>query len=333
MQYELAPETFYVEEIAKPMLKENGRYFYYLMMKKGLSHKKAEDSFDEKVYFSGRKDKNATTVQWVCSEQELEEANEEDFGLRFMGKCDEKLQIGAHKQNFFKVLAGLDKDEIKKLRRFRQKDEKVCNYFGEQRFDERVPEFADLIGKGGYENALKFFLTEESKFDSEKSTGMKELILKNWGRWKEIRESELIKGTGKERLFWFLENNEGKFKDAFGWAERKSLAMMLKAAQSLRFNEMLDRMARERKPKNFFAVVDIKERALAASNAFTRELMVEANEFEKESGLENFERKSFFIAEGLKLRDKEGLQELSFYLPKGSYATVFLIFLKERLKE
>jgi len=146
------------------------------MMKKGLSHKKAEDSFDEKVYFSGRKDKNATTVPWVCSEQELEEANEEDFGLRFMGKCDEKLQIGAHKQNFFKVLAGLDKDEIKKLRRFRQKDEKICNYFGEQRFDERVSEFADLVGKGDYENALKFFLTEESKFDSEKSTGMKELI-------------------------------------------------------------------------------------------------------------------------------------------------------------
>lgn len=337
MNYNLTPETFFVEELFNPQLSEEGRYFYYLLDKKGISHKKAVERLLDAgvlgIHFSGIKDKNAHTRQWLCSENEIREIREKDFSLRFMGKNDERIHIGIHRANLFQVKAHLSKEEFKKLKQFRAGKTEVCNYFGEQRFDERARELAELLSKGNYEEALKLFICRESKFDTPKAREMKGIIESNWGKWGEIKANPLIKETGKERLFGFLEKNQGDFEGAFRHAERNSLKMLLKACQSQRFNEELERIALERKKNSFTTEINGRELPLQASKAFPRKIAIKATPFEKRLGARSLERKTFFYADKFKAIEKKDFCELSFELPKGSYATIFLAFIEKWVEE
>lgn len=321
MNYILNEKTFFVKEIFNPQLK-GGAYNYYIVKKKNLSHKQLLKRLP-KGYFCGIKDKNATTEQWFCTIDEIDNIKEETLEVTFKGNGNEKLWIGKHKGNSFKVKIDLNEEEFLKLKKFNSKKEVIANYFGKQRFDKRVFAFSDAIEGKKFEEALKLFLCEKSEFDSEKSTLIKKEIFENWGKWNKLIESEVIPESKKEIFKSLNENND--FEKAFDFVERKSLKFLLKACQSLRFNKLLEKEV-ETKVKNNFN----KKRA---NKNMKKQIIAECNEFEKKFKIKSLERNSYFGLEKFKIKKIAKDYWLEFFLKKGCYATIALEFFKEFLKE
>jgi tRNA(Glu) U13 pseudouridine synthase TruD len=313
MEVILNQTNFFVKELFNPELLENGKYCYYLVEKKGISHKQLLKLLPKDALFCGIKDKNATTTQWFCSKERIEEINEDELKVKYKGRSNEKIWIGKHKANQFLVI--IEKKP-------KTKPGLIANYFGEQRFDSRVKKFEELI-HNDFGGVLKHFLIEKSKFDSERSEKIKKVISENWGNWEKILNSEEIKGTGKEELFSFLSNNPKKFEEAFEFVERKSLIWMLKSCQALRFNRALNELVKEKNPKSRTINIFGETVFADANKGMKREIIIEPTEFEKKFGLGKMERKSFFEPKKFKIKKKEKF-ELSFELPRGSYATVLL---------
>jgi len=342
MKYTFSPQTFFVSEVYNPQIKKEGAWYYYILEKKGISHKQLEKRLPCKAFFCGKKDKNATATQWFCSRDFMEDLDEEDLKVRFKGCANERIHIGVHKGNRFSVFVQLEEGDDAALKKFNPKKELMCNYFGNQRFDGRVTEFWALLAQQKFEEALKLFLCEKSEYDSEKSTAMKKLISTKWGKWKEIAQDELIALTKKKELFLFLDEKMGAeldkekvFENAFIYAERRSLKQMLKACQSMRFNEELNKVALMKRPNNVFGEINGKRVALSASKAFPRYVEVKATPFEEKLACLGFERKTFFDVGRFKAKKMPGKMkaEISFELARGAYATVFLKFLDARLRQ
>ena len=328
MNYFLSPCSFQVRELFSPRLSEKGLY-YYTLEKKGVSHKEAVKRIKTKpIWFCGIKDKNARTMQWLCTIERINDIEEKDLIVKFKGCSNERIFVGKHKGNEFKVEAELSEKEQKKISGFKAKKELVCNYFGEQRFCENNIEIIEALERKEYECALRLFLTKKSRFDSEKSTKIKKIIAENWNDWEKISEEEEIKTTKKAVLFDFLKKNPDLFEDAFLHAEPRAVKAMVKAAQAMRFNKKLCETAKQKKPKNNYTQIAGQNLALGASKAFPRMLAIEPNEFEKKFRRGVLERKTFFNAECFRIKKLSGKKSvLSFRLPRGCYATIFLKYL------
>jgi TruD family tRNA pseudouridine synthase len=333
MEYALNQKTFEVRELFNPKLTESGSYYYYILEKRGISHKEALRRIGVRAYFCGVKDRNATTKQWFCTFEKIDDVNEDDFKIKFRGSANERIHVGKHKGNAFSVRVKLSDNEKNIIKKFKAKDELVCNYFGEQRFSQNTKKIVHALEEKDYEQALKIFLTEKSKFDSEKSSTIKKLVSDNWGKWKELLEMDEIKGTGKVVLFEFLEKNPKNFSEAFHYTEEKSTKTLIKAAQAMRFNEELSKLAKKKKPNNIEAQILGQIFPIGASKAFPRNLLIAPTEFEKNFRKSGIDRKTFFIAEKFRAKAKEQNEFLlEFELMRGSYATVFLKFLDSWLK-
>ena len=352
MQYTLTPETFFVYELFNPVLTEKGKYYYYLLEKKGLSHKQAVKKIPTQAFFCGVKDKHATTKQWVCTKEKIEDIEEEFFKFKYIGQSNEKIFVGKHKGNAFKVSVELSEDEEKSIRHFKAKNELVANYFGEQRFNQKNLEIAELLTKEDYEGALKLFLTQVTGFDSDLSREMKKNISEKWGKWSELAESDIFKDTKKRKVFDYLSENESDFKGAFKASEPRSVALIVKTAQAARFNTELNKIALEMKPNNVKALIVGpnktpgfmgpenqngflgQELNLFANMGMKRELSIEPTEFEQNFRKGILERRTFFAAQKFKAKKlQKGKYELNFELGKGQYATIFLIFLTKWLEK
>ena len=323
MKYSFSPKNFFVDEVFRPKLIENGKYCYYLTEKKGLSHKQLKKRLPRDTLFCGVKDKNATTKQWFSSKQMIEDIEEDDLKVEYKGRCDEKIWIGKHKGNNFRILVEVSAAEAKKLKNFNPKKEYVANYFGKQRFDVRVNEFERLLVAKEFEEALKFFLCEKSKFDSEKSSEIKKEINEKWCKWSELVSSEKIP-EAKKAIFKAL--GEGKsFESVFVFVEMKSFKQMLRAIQSKRWNELLHDEVLGKVKHNLNGV--------EASRNMKKKIILKENDFERRFGLRGLERESYFLAEKYRAKEKEGKFWIEFNLGKGCYATTFLEFLEEWLKD
>ncbi len=321
MDYLLNEKTFFVKEIFNPQL-NGGAYNYYIVKKKNLSHKQLLKRLPN-GFFCGIKDKNATTEQWFCTIDEIDNIHEENLEVTFKGTGNEKLWIGKHKGNSFKVKVDLNEKDFSKLKKFNSKKELIANYFGKQRFDKRVFDFSNAIEKKEFEKALKLFLCEKSEFDSEKSSLIKKEISEKWGKWKELIESDVIPKS-KKGIFESLSENKD-FEKAFDFVERKSLKFLLKACQSLRFNELLEKEVETKVENNF----DKKR----ANKNMKKQIIVECNKFEKKFKIKNLERNSYFGLEKFKVKKIGKEYWLEFFLKKGCYATITLELFKEYLKE
>jgi len=330
MKYNLSPKTFEVNELFNPQLTPSGKYCYYILQKSGVSHKEAVKRIGTTAWFCGIKDKNASTKQWFCTVEKIPDVEEENFKIKFRGHSNERIFVGKHKGNAFEVIVELNESEEEALKQFKPKNELICNYFGKQRFSEGNMEIIRALDEKNYESTLQLFLTKKSKFDSERSTRMKAIILANWGKWEEIAKNEEISQTKKRELFEFLAENGASFEEAFAFAEPKSLGVIIKAAQSKRFNEKLNEIARNKKPNNIYSALagHNVEFALSASKAFVRSIEIEPTEFEKKFRKGLLKRRTFFTVEKFGVKKVENKKhKLSFVLMRGAYATIFLNYL------
>ncbi|MFA6269114.1 MAG: tRNA pseudouridine(13) synthase TruD [archaeon] len=333
MKYDLTPTTFEVNEIFRPHLVKQGIYYYYTLEKKGISHKEAARRIGVKAWFCGIKDKNASTTQWFCTTEQVEETTQPDFVVKFKGMSSERIHVGKHKGNSFIVNVELSDEEQRAIKNFKSKEEFFCNYFGEQRFSEKTIDICKALEEKDFETALKLFVTMRSKFDSDKSRAIKKIIEDKWGNWEKLLCQEEIKGTGKVVLFEYLLNNPTDFEGAFLHTEETSTKILIKAAQAFRFNKKLNELAKLKKPNNLETQIAGQNLNISASKAFPRFITIDPTDFEEKLRKSSFERRTFTFAEKFKYkRTEKNDYNLSFDLSRGAYATVFLKYLDSWLK-
>jgi len=295
-----SPEDFRVKEILNLKFSEGG-YFYYLLKKKNWNTidivERLEKFFKTKAGFAGNKDKNAVTEQFISlfkiSQKKAEKFKLNDVSLEFLGKGDKPISLGMLEGNFFEITLREVKEELPSV-------SFIENYFDEQRF--------------GKNNALIGKFIVQRKF----------------------KEASKIIG-----------------KDVFSLSKRR-LRFYLSAYQGYLFNEYLKEYIKEHFKEYVKDYVKVKYSLgeLFFTKEFTKNFKISLVNFDtKSDGIykkmlrrEKIKQSDFFLREMPSLVDesvyrdafafveqfsskffaKENKQIVSFYLQKGSYATVVI---------
>lgn len=358
------PEDFFVKEILDLEI-SSGPYSYYLLKKKNVNLFFVLEVISERwkvsrerIGYCGIKDKRAITEQYISikdgPERNLKGKN---FELIFVGKGKKPLMIGDAKGNLFRTtLRNICPDRILRSLDIIGKIG-FANYFGEQRF---ISDFHPLkpIGKllleGKFDEALKEY------FFHHPSAAVRRKVKKMWGRTYEIAEN--IPGLSK--MDKVVLKRFAKKKDA-EYALRaypKSIKLMFFFSyQSMIWNRILGELIKRRAEtfnvklkggeKIFFyksLTQGIKEilnlelpflseelRSMPQGEVKERILSWVKKEnlekyFDKEVlGLKPFSkgkrRVIVFPQQIMVCETKNNIVTIEFFLPKGSYATIFLL--------
>jgi len=129
------PEDFMVKEVTNIPISKEGRYFYYVLKKRNISTFDAINEISIKlginknqIGYAGNKDKIALTEQLISLPIQVRPFKTNKIELVFAGKGDERINLGCLKGNEFIItIRGLSK-------RIRKFPKTIPNYFGEQRF-------------------------------------------------------------------------------------------------------------------------------------------------------------------------------------------------------
>jgi len=129
------PQDFVVKEQNDLKFTENGRYSYFLLKKTDYSTLKAIGVISRRlkirpkfINFAGTKDKVACTEQYISVS--LGPRKDYDFGdiqLTFLGRGDERLNLGNLKGNHFEIT-------VRDINKRPEPKERVLNLFDDQRF-------------------------------------------------------------------------------------------------------------------------------------------------------------------------------------------------------
>lgn len=323
MKFEKNPDTFFVEEIMAPQLR-GGRYFYYILEKRGIDSPHAIALIEEKnhamVFSSGLKDSDAHTMQWICSEKELVPPKDDRIGLIARGKGSQRIFVGMHSANRFRITLRSLSLMGKKFLSSDLRKTAFPNYFDEQRFNEKTVSAGTELLAGNWKGAVKAVLTERLGFESEKSVEIKNLVAQNWGNWKLLSESVQIPES-KKPIFRHLADG-GAFKDAIPLLDRKSISIACRAAQSLEFNRLLGvEILKQNITGQKSIHVGAQELPVRLSfKGIKRELVVPPV-FPKKTILK---RRTYFHADKARARFDGSDCELEFDLRKSCYATILI---------
>lgn len=321
MLFKKSPQTFVVKEGLMPRF-DNGKYFYYVLEKKGVSTptavKLVEEASSARVFFSGLKDADSHSFQWVCSEKELVEPKDKRIQLRFSGNSSRRIFVGMHDANLFEVT--LEQVTEKETLSLKKAGKLVFpNYFDDQRFDENSLAVGQALLLNEFEVALKKIMTEKSSYDSNESKKIKSFIGSNWGEWKKLSESEIVP-ENKKKAFVFLNSDTSNFKEALLWCNRRQLSIACRTIQAQQFNELLAAQISKTKKQEFIEVNSQSYPILFSKASVKRKIIVPAVFPQKK----HLERKTFFKPKDYKMQPGGQTVKLSFELPKGCYATILI---------
>ncbi len=352
-------EDFLVEEVLDLELKERGNYAYFILEKRNWTSLKALQYIAKQLRvnvkrfaIAGQKDRQAITRQHVSvyqiSERILNSVRLKDLNIEFLGYGDNPIRLGQLKGNKFKIVA---RELEKPFKPFGS----VANYYDDQRFGGYRPNL-HLIGKdvllGKYEDAVKGFLLYPFPGESEDYVEARTWMEKNWGTWKAQKFSRHM--NYERSLVGYLANNPEDFKGALKQLPRQLFTMITQAYQSYIFNESLYRYLKDKyKGEKSYREVDYSVGKMAFVRIyedidwplvgyesqlegdikkFVEEVMKEENIWYETFNCEipalsskGITRKAMVHAKQMKVGEfKEGVQDVSFFLPKGSYATVVM---------
>jgi len=153
------PEDFYVKEIIDLEFTNSGDYSYYLLKKINETTLNAIERISKtlriqtkNIGFSGMKDKRGITEQAISifkgPPKDYELSN---IVLKFLGYGKERINLGAHRENYFEIVVRNIDERPKKIKT-------IINYFDDQRFSEKNKEIGKKIILGHFEDALKLIL-------------------------------------------------------------------------------------------------------------------------------------------------------------------------------
>ena len=142
------PEDFIVDEIFEPKFDAQGKYGYYLLKKRNYNTIDAINTIAKRVgikqkyiNFAGTKDKAAVTTQYISiSNGPKKDLQLKDIELTFLGRGNERINLGLHSGNHFKIT-------VRNIDKKPEKIEKILNLFDSQRFGENNAEVGKLIIK------------------------------------------------------------------------------------------------------------------------------------------------------------------------------------------
>lgn len=358
------PEDFCVKEVLD-LERSGGPYSYYILKKRDTNLFHVLEVISqrwkisrERFGFCGIKDKRAITEQYLSIKEGPEkDLRTRNFELIFMGTGNRPLKIGDAQGNFFTVtLRGVD---TKKVSEAFQIIGRIgfANYFGIQRFtpDMHAKEpIAKLLLKGKFEEALKEY------FINHPDPQVRKKLKEGWENLPEVLED--LHGLSKvDRIVLKRLSKKGSAEEALKAYPKAIKLMFFFSYQSLLWNRILCELIKER-GETFMVPLTRKERiAFYISLCPGIEKMMEfelpyiSEEvyslpvssirkkidkwIEKEGlrpdlnrevlGLKAFSsgrRKMIVLPRNMKVceihKDKITLQ---FFLPSGSYATIFLL--------
>lgn len=297
------PGDFVVEEVTSVIAKKGGKYSLWWMTKKDYTTVDAVGRIaralrikDRFVGFAGTKDRRAITKQVISISMvfraKVEKLEFDDIKLEFYGYSDKPVSLGDLEGNKFKIVVR-NLDEVKEI-----EVKKVKNFFGEQRFSKQNTEIGRAIVKKDFESAARKIAETE----------------------KDVRD--------------YLEDNKTDFIGALRKVPKKILKIYAHSYQSLLWNKIagkvdedmdipligFDTEIQDMKIKETIEEL-MKEEGLTYRDFIIKEI--------PELSAEGRQRRVFVRPEGFEILEKgddelnKGKYKLkiSFFLPKGSYAT------------
>ena len=302
------PEDFIVKEIPIYELKE-GEYSYFWLTKKDYNTVKAVQRIadklnirSKKIGFAGTKDKIAITKQIISirniDKEKVENLNIKDIKLEYIGNGDIPISLGDLKGNeFVIVVKNLNTNKLKNTN-------KIPNLFGPQRFSKNNAEIGKELVRKDFKKALNLINNKEVKDYLEINPvdfigALRKIPLKTRKMYVHAYQSLIWNKTAEKYLEISFKNIKIPL---IGFqTEIENLDYDLKEI-------VLDILNKERLTERDFIIPQVKE--LTAEGG-ERDLFITPENFEI-----NFEKK------GIKYN-----AIISFFLPKGSYATIVIDYL------
>ncbi|RME79478.1 MAG: tRNA pseudouridine(13) synthase TruD [Methanobacteriota archaeon] len=358
------PEDFIVEEVPleSPKLSVSanyeftggeGKFLHAVLVKKnwstdmalkricrllGVSKKRAD--------YAGTKDKRAWTAQlfslYSVDAEKLSSLSIRDVKLFPLHYADKPIKMGDLRGNAFTIaIDSYSRESLSEL------NGKFPNYYGEQRFGNSgiTHKVGYLMLKGMYEEAVMLFLTER---ENEKNEEAKEAraLLKEHGDFKRALNEFPYFLRHERTILGHLSNKPNDYVNALRRLPRGTLLMFIHAVQSFLFNKYLEKRITIEglledeymcsSDKDGFPIIDKEGTSYVVAPVIGYESSVNNLYKEVLSSLD-LSKEDFLIKSMPELSSRgtkrllfspilnliEG-NPLSFTLPSGSYATVFL---------
>lgn len=167
-----APEDFIVKEICKKKIFKTGRYTYFKVIKKNRNTLDVAKELakqlhlkEKQIGFAGSKDKHAVTEQVFSavdiSKERLSLISLENVKITYLGRSDEPICLGELEGNEFIItVRNLEQKNLKKTAL--QQIKFIPNYFDEQRFSEHNVEIGRYLLKKEFKKALNLITEKKS---------------------------------------------------------------------------------------------------------------------------------------------------------------------------
>ena len=307
----------------------------------------------QRIGYAGNKDKRAVTEQYISvkgvSEEDVRQIFTDEFELEVVGQGN-RIGLGNLDANRFEITVrnlNLPQDDIKERSEkiVEELDGKFPNYFGEQRFGSTRPithQVGRLILKGEFEEAVWTYIAKP--YDDEYSS-IRKVREELWEtRQVENAAEKFPKQYRYEKaLLYHLTKNPEDYKGAIKRLPENLQRLFIHAYQSWVFNRTLSRLIEDDWYDEKYEIplvgfkTDLKDNK---PENITKEELDEEGISQEDFRLQDFPelrsegtyRRAFGDYRNFKVlsTDEDDLNmsknkmTVSFDLPKGSYATVFL---------
>ena len=285
------------------------------------------------IGYAGLKDKNAMTMQYISvlakeNKERLNEFRHDKIKILGMQRHNNKIRVGHLKGNHFKIrlkkVLGVQRDKLDSALKW-IKIHGVPNYFGNQRFGNSGNNWQE--GKQILEGKLKI---HNPKTKSFLLNAYQSYLFNNWLS-KRIEISLLLREFSQSDAEKALDLKEGSL---VGTKEQKQFFKLLKGDLMMHYPYGkvfgLESLSKESKR---FIENDIAPTGLLAGKRVSRATGVAGeieSEFDKMITDNGARRYAWIAVKEIESRfvQEKAQYELSFYLPKGSYATNVLDVLR-----
>ena len=288
------------------------------------------------VGFAGTKDKRALTAQWVSLRgvrwRDLRDIRLRDMAFHTPVYMRGRLRLGHLEGNYFTVRVRGARGRIPVVERF-------PNYFAHQRFGS-YRFVSHVVGRhvllGEWEEAVRVYLTATSPYEPEVTRRARERLLEEWGDFRGALDYFPRRLRPERRILQSLARGEG-YERSLRRLHPRMFSLFIHAYQSYLFNLILSRRLEHGvSPEEGDILLHGVPTALIPGfrSRFAGGVQGEIErEVLEEEGVDvsAFRRFKRYSAEGGRRKILETARDLrvsrdvvSFYLPKGAYATALL---------
>ncbi|SFV57353.1 tRNA pseudouridine 13 synthase [hydrothermal vent metagenome] len=335
-----SPRDFIVDEIPLYNFTGEGEHLIVHIRKKDMTTwemigaiARYLDIKQRDIGYAGLKDKNAMTMQYISllakdNEERLKKFKHEKIKILGMQRHNNKIRVGHLKGNHFKIrlkkVLGVQKDKLDSVLKW-IKINGIPNYFGNQRFGNDGDNWEE--GKAIVEGKLKM---RNRKTKTFLINAYQSYLFNSWLS-KRVELSLLLQEFSEQDAERIFNLAEGSLK---GTKEQKHFFKLLEGDLMMHypFGRVFELESLAKESKRFIER-DISPTGLLAGKRVSRVTGV-AREIEQnydvEIGENGARRYAWIAVENIKSTyiQEKAQYELSFYLPKGSYATNLLDILR-----